>query len=110
MAGSIPNELIKKHQASRNVISKEIFDDEHRKSTEVVNKCDSKRFDWKRNMSTKVTQPPIFEELALSFENLYIGDPNDVSKIDELNTEVSDPNLDSPITIEEMNSALNQMK
>ena len=99
MAGSIPNELIKKHQASRNVISKEIFDDEHRKSTEVVNKCDSKRFDWKRNMSTKVTQPLNFEDIALSFENQYSGDSGDVSKIDELNIDASDPNLNNPMTL-----------
>ena len=46
----------------------------------------------------------------LSFEELYSGNSDELLKIDELNTKVSDPALDDPITQEEMDSALNQMK
>ena len=107
-------EMIKIYQTSRNTISKEVLTDEHQKWTEAINENDSKKLwdkiDWKGNMSSKVTSAPIFDELVTSFEDLYSGDPSELSQIEELNTEVSDPALDDPITEEEMDSALNQMK
>ena len=61
-------------------------------------------------MSTKVSQPPISDDLVLSFEELFSGDPDELLKIDEWNTEALELPLDDPITQDEMDSALNQMK
>ena len=93
---------------------KEAFENEHKKWEEIVNVSDSKKLweniDWKGNMSKKVAQPPVFDDLTLFFEDLYSGDPNELLKIEELSTDVSNPTLDDPITNEELDSALNQMK
>ena len=108
------DELLNKYQASRNAISKDVFENEHKRWAEAITENDSKKLwqkiDWKGNMSTKVSQPPVFDDLVLSFEDLYSGNPDELSKIDNLKTEASDPALDDPITQEEMDSALNQMK
>ena len=108
------DELFEIYQSSRNAISKEIFQNEHKRWKELVSAADSKKLwnsiDWKGDMCKKVSQPPVFDDLTLFFEDLYKGDANDLLKIDELNSDISNPTLDGPITKDEMDTALNQMK
>ena len=61
-------------------------------------------------MSKKVFQPPVFEDMAASFEELYKSETNDLEKIKELKSDVYNPALDDPITKEEMDEAQLKMK
>ena len=52
----------------------------------------------------------MIEDLAVYFQDLYKDDKNDLSGIRDLKTDLYIPELDDPITKEEMESALNIMK
>ena len=108
------DDILHQYQESRNAISKQIFSNENQKWFELMNNKNSKelwgKIDWKGDMSAKVYQPPVFEDLAVFFEELYKNDTNDIEKIKELKTDVYDSSLDDPITKKEMDDAMSKMK
>ena len=58
-----------------------------------------------------IHQSPIFDDLTVHFEKLYKNENvDDERKMMELNTDVYIPILDDPITSNEMETALNEMK
>ena len=62
-------------------------------------------------MSKEKKQQPEIEELALHFEKLYSLNDNEQDKnIYELETNVFDPQLDNPITKEELDTVVNGLK
>ena len=107
-------ELLTEYQDSRNQISKDIYKRENECRNSLTNANDSKKLwgkiFWKGNASNKVFQPPIFEDMVSFFENLYTNDSNGTEKINQLTTDVYEPSLGNPITMDEMNDAMNNMK
>ena len=70
-----------------------------------------KSIDWKGNVSSSAKMKPSNEELAVHFEKLYSCDNDEESSmINELTTDAYVSALDDPITNEEINSAMNEMK
>ena len=106
--------LLSQYQESRNDISKETFKRETEKWNELSDDKNSKRLwnkiDWKGDLSKKVSQPPVFEDLTAFFEDLYKLDSDEQDKIADLKTDVYDPMLDDPITMKEMDDAMSKMK
>ena len=87
---------------------------EHERWKDVMHESDAKvwqKIDWKGNMSKEKKQQPEIEELALHFEKLYSLNDNEQDKnIYELETNVFDPQLDNPITKEELDTVVNGLK
>ena len=108
------DEILQQYQDSRNKISKEIFTAENGRWKELIDGNDSKKLwekiSWKGDMSKNVFQPPIFEDMTAFFEDLYTNDSKDLAKIDELSTNTYEPALDDPISNEELDLAMNNMK
>ena len=61
-------------------------------------------------MRNDIVKSPVFEDLTLFFQKLYEDGEDDLSKIEQLKSDVSVPELDSPITKEEMEEGLKAMK
>ena len=108
------NEMLSKYQEARNNISKETVDKENQKWKELANEKNTKglwnKIDWKGDLSKKVSQPPVFEDLTASFEDLYKLESIEHDKIADLKTDVYHPLLDDPITMKEMDDAMGKMK
>ena len=106
--------LLKDYQTARNKISKESISREQMKWNEVTTDSNSKRMwekiDWKGNVRQQVTESPIFDKLTNHFENLYKSSENEADKLEELMTNTYVPSLDDPITNEELNDTMKDMK
>jgi hypothetical protein len=108
-------EAQEKYQLARNSVSSSMHKIEHEKWTAVVNSKNAKdmwdRIDWKGNLSKCESMRPTEDELALHFEKLYSSDdPDEAAKIEQLSTDTYVPTLDDPISTEEMDVAMKEMK
>ena len=107
------NELLEAYQNSRKAVSQEIFTKEQAKWNEVIGDGSKKlweKIDWKGNVNSQNSQAPIFEDLTSNFEDLYKAPENDLDKIDELKSDHYVPELDKPISTEELDKAMGKMK
>ena len=113
IAGDL-DEMVNRYQSSRNLITKDICSKEHNKWKELISDPDCKRLwrkiSWKGDMSSNIVKSPVFEDLTLFFKKLYDDGEDDLPKIEQLKSEVSIPELDNPITKEEMVEGLKDMK
>ena len=117
MSGDIiadKDEMLGNYQNSRNKISSDIFKKEKNKWDAVTADGDCKRMwekiDWKGNIGKQTVHSPIFDDLTSHFEDLYKTSENDLDKIEELKSDVFIPELDDPITSEEMENTVGKMK
>ena len=69
-----------------------------------------KGIDWKGNINSQNTQVTNFEDLTANFEQLYSAPEEELEKIDELVSDTHVPELDDPITQEELDKAMGKMK
>ena len=53
---------------------------------------------------------PIFDNLTSHFENLYSTSENEIKEIEDLTTDAHVPSLDKPVTSEELNETIANMK
>ena len=107
------NELLEAYQNSRKAVSQEIFTKEQAKWNEVIGDGSKKlweKIDWKGNVNSQSSQAPIFEDLASNFEDLYKAPENDLDRINELKSDHYVPELDKPISTEELDKAMGKMK
>ena len=106
-------ELLEAYQNSRKAVSQEIFSIEQSKWNKVINEGSKKlweKVDWKGNVNSQNRQAPIFEDLVSNFETLYKAPLEEIEKLDELETDNYVPELDDPISKEELDKALGEMK
>ena len=107
-------EMWNNYQESRNKVTKEICKSEAQRWHEVTSDTDSKRMwnkiDWKGGVTKDVTNSPIFEDLTLHFERLHENGKDDLQKISELKSDVYIPEMDKPITKDELDNAMKLMK
>ena len=68
------------------------------------------KIDWKGNLKSNVTESPIFDDLTSHFESLYTTSENEIKQIEELTADAYVPSLDDPLTSEELNETLLNMK
>ena len=108
------NELLSRYQASRKLITKDICSKEHSKWKELTEDSDCKRLwkkiSWKGDVSKNIVKSPVFEDLTLFFKKLYEDSEDDLPKIEQLKSDTHVPELDCPITKEEMMDGLKDMK
>ena len=106
--------LFDEYQDARKAVSKEAFNREHKKWKEVTSDPDSKKLwdkiDWKGGISKQGTHGPTIDELAAHFQKLHEDTEDDLSKVEDLKSEIHIPLLDDPITEPEMETALKDMK
>ena len=110
-----PDNVLQQYQEARNSISKETVAAEMKRWNDAIADTNSKRLwekiNWKGDLSSQSHVSPDFEDLGVFFENLYkADDPEENKKIEELTSELSNPELDEPISGSELTSALNKMK
>ena len=114
-SANTPEEAYQAYQKARNDITTDMHKTEFEKWSDLVKNESSKELweniDWKGNLSKEVGNRPTNDELALHFEKLYAcDDPDEAAKIEELLTDNYVPELDNPITQNEMDSAMKEMK
>ena len=98
-------ELLEAYQKSRKEVSQEVFTKEQAKWNEVIGDGSKKlweKIDWKGNINSQNTQVTNFEDLTANFEQLYSAPEEELEKIDELVSDTHVPELDDPITEEEL--------
>ena len=106
-------ELLEAYKKSRKEVSNEIFNKEQKKWNEIIGESSKKlweKIDWKGNLNSQNTQAPVFEELTANFEELYHAPEEELDKIDELSSDKYVPELDDPISKEELDKAMGKMK
>ena len=107
------DELIRIYQKSRNELSKELFDKEQKKWNELLASKDSKclwnKIDWKGGFKND-TELPIFEDLVTHFEDLYKTPECELEKIEQLESDIYVHDLDKPISKDELEKAMKDMK
>ena len=107
---------LSKYLHERSSVHYEVLKKESDAWSKVIKDNDSKALwsmiDWKGNYSRKrPTQHPSIEEFHGFFEDLYsCPDENECINISNLQTNVTIPLLDDPISAEETEEALNSMK
>ena len=106
-------ELLEAYQKSRKEVSLEVLTKEQAKWSEVIGDGSKKlweKIDWKGNVNSPKTQTANFEDLTSNFEQLYSAPEEELERIDELVSERYVPELDDPITKEELDKAMGKMK
>ena len=107
-------ELLKRYQESRNEISSNIFSNEQKKWNEATEDRNSKRLwekiSWNGNMGSSMSESPIFDSLTTHFENLYKSPTNEIEEISNLKSDLYVPELDKPISKDELDNAMKKMK
>ena len=105
--------FLETYQKSRKEVSIEILTKEQAKWDEVIGDGSKKlweKIDWKGNLNSEKTQTTNFEDLTSNFEQLYSAPEEELDKIEELVSERYVPELDDPITKEELDKAMGNMK
>ena len=118
VSGEIDDDIdvaLRTYQAARSKISKEAISAETKKWKDLTAEKNSKKLwekiDWKGNLTKEIHQSPIFDDLTVHFEKLYKNENvDDEQNMMELNTDVYIPTLDDPITSNEIETAINEMK
>ena len=110
-----PEAAYRKYQAARNCITSDMYSKEHRKWKNLLKNDNPKalwqHIDWKGNLSKSEIVRPTNDELALHFEKLYsCSDQEESAKIEQLSTDTYIPALDDPITMNNVNAAMKEMK
>ena len=106
-------ELLEAYQKSRKEVSQEVFTKEQAKWNEVIGDGSKKlweKINWKGDLNSQNTQATNFEDLTANFEQLYSAPEEELEKIDELISDRHVPELDDPITEEELDKAMGKMK
>ena len=108
------SEMLKRYVESRKLITKEICNKEHQKWSELTADTNCKRLwdkiSWKGSISKDTTSSPIIEDLTLHFEKLHEGGKEDLEKIEQLETDIYNYELDKPVTSTELDEAMKKMK
>ena len=106
-----------RYQIARNAVTADMLRRDHERWRNTMNDSDTKiwqTIDWKGNMVREKKEQPEIEDLALHFEKLYslnnIDTDEHHKEIDELETNVYVPQLDNPISKEELDNAVNGIK
>ena len=111
-----PDQAYEKYQTTRNAISKDMLKRESNKWNTLLKENDSKKLwskiDWKGNVSSCAVVRPDVEDLAHHFEKLYSpSNPADeTSKIENLSTNAYVTSLDDPISRNDIDKAMKNMK
>ena len=108
-------EALRKYQLARGNVTSDTYRTENSRWNTLIEGSPKdlwNSIDWKGNLSKgNPIRPSNNEELALHFEKLYeSNDPEETSKIEELSTNIYNPNLDDPIAQEELDDAVKEMK
>ena len=112
----IVNERFERYMITRSALNKDIIREETNKWNSYLKENDSKNFwayvDWKGNLGkNKSTVSPTMNEFEIFFQDLYsCADKDEVTEIMNIETNVTIPILDDPITENEINEAFNSMK
>ena len=105
--------LLERYFSTRNSIPKESFIKEQTSWSELTAEHNSKRLwekiDWKGNINKQNTRSPIFEDLVNYFEKLY-ETSKDLEKMKILMSDVTKPILDDPLSKNELDVAIGNMK
>ena len=106
---------IRKYQKARSSITKDLRKLEHDKWKKLSDGPNSQNLwqhiDWKGNVSKGDIIKPGTEDLVLHFEELYSsGEQDEVSKMNDLVSDIYIPILDDPITQIDVDNVIREMK
>ena len=103
------------YQRARKAVTKEMYVTEHERWKSSIRSSNPKelwnKIDWKGSLSKSHVQGPTTDDLAVYFESLYRSpDPDELTKIEQLESNTYIPVLDDPISRSELDDAVKVMK